>query len=232
VSAAQIAEVVAILAVIIAIAAGVGLALVFARLRQYVRNQHVVLGSRGTVDIVEHVTSLDSKLNNVRNALEDLVLAARDHEVRIDSTLSRVGVVRFDAYQDLGGRQSTAVGFLNAKDDGVVITTVVSRDFARMYVKLIKEGAPDIPLAPEEIEALEQARGSAPFTIRPRVDTTGEMPAPAAAEEELEPGAPFADGLPGRRRRLPSQCRRIFTAERLRPAWLGSGRSPGRSAGL
>ena len=47
-------------------------------------------------------------------ALEDLTLAARDHDVRIDGTLSRVGIVRFDAYHDLGGRQSTAVAFLNA----------------------------------------------------------------------------------------------------------------------
>jgi len=82
------------------------------------------------VDIVEHVAGLDEKLTNVRVALEDLALAARDHDVRIDSTLSRVGIVRFDAYYDLGGRQSTAVAFLNSLGDGVVITTVVSRDFA------------------------------------------------------------------------------------------------------
>ena len=83
-----------------------------------------------------------------------------------------MGIVRFDAYHDLGGRQSTAVAFLNALEDGVIITTVVSRDFARMYVKLVKEGTGDIPLAPEEVEALNQARarGNAPFTIRPRVE--------------------------------------------------------------
>ena len=102
---------------------------------------------------------MDDKLANMRVALEDLTLVARDHDVRIDGTLARIGVVRFDAYQDLGGRQSAAVAFLNSQGNGVVITTVVSRDFARMYVKLLKDGAPDIPLAPEEIEAVEQARG-------------------------------------------------------------------------
>jgi len=133
-------------------------------------------------------------------ALEDLTLAARDHDVRIDNSLSRVGIVRFDAYQDLGGRQSTAVAFLNTLGDGVVITTVVSRDFARMYVKLLKDGAPDIPLAPEEIEAVEQAKGSGPFTIRPRIEgASDERPGGEASVDGPAPDAMLSVGLPGRR---------------------------------
>ena len=169
-SALQIFEIVAVIAIVVAVVVGIGLALVYRRLQRYQRNQHVIMGSRGTVDIVEHVAAVDDKMANLRLAVEDLTLAARDHDVRIDTTLSRVGIVRFDAYQDLGGRQSTAVAFLNSIGDGVVITTVVSRDFARMYVKLLKDGAADIPLAPEETEAVEQARGSGPFTIRPRIE--------------------------------------------------------------
>lgn len=199
-SAVQAFQIVAIVAIAVAAAAGAGLALVYRKLQRYQRNQHVIMGSRGTVDIVEHVSSVDEKLTNVRLALEDLTVAARDHDVRIDNSLSRVGIVRFDAYQDLGGRQSTAVAFLNGLGDGVVITTVVSRDFARMYVKLLKEGVSDIPLAPEESEALEQARGSGPFTIRPRVE--GDLGNGAGTETEMDAvpaDIPVSVGLPGRR---------------------------------
>lgn len=196
----QLFEIIAVAAIVLAVAAGIGLALVYKRLQRYIRNQHVILGSRGTVDIVEHVASVDEKLTNVRVALEDLTLAARDHDVRIDNTLSRVGIVRFDAYYDLGGRQSTAVAFLNSLADGVVITSVVSRDFARIYVKLIRDGEPDIPLAPEEKEAVDQARGSTPFTIRPRVEgASSEAGGPRADEDLLAAGAPIATGLPGLR---------------------------------
>ena len=196
----QIAETVAIVAVVLAVAAGVGLILTYRRLLRYQRSQHVIMGSRGTVDIVEHVVSLDEKLGNLRLAVEDLTLLARDHDVRIDGTLSRVGIVRFDAYHDLGGRQSTAVAFLNSLNDGVVITTVVSRDFARMYVKLVRDGVADIPLAPEESEAVDQARGSSPFTIRPRVE--GALAEDEGAERDKDSfgsGAPMAAGLPGLR---------------------------------
>jgi hypothetical protein len=201
-SAVQAFQIVAIVAIAIAAAAGAGLALVYRKLQRYQRNQYVIMGSRGTVDIVEHVAAVDEKLTNLHVALEDLTLAARDHDVRIDDTLSRVGIVRFDAYQDLGGRQSTAVAFLNSLGDGVVITTVVSRDFARMYVKLLKDGASDIPLAPEESEAVAQARGSGPFTIRPRIE--GNLGGGTGIESEADgllADGPISVGLPGRRPR-------------------------------
>ena len=191
-------EVLAVLALAAAIGAGVGLYLVFRRLQRFHRNQHIIMGSRGNVDIVEHVASMDDKLANMRVALEDLTLVARDHDVRIDGTLARIGVVRFDAYHDLGGRQSAAVAFLNSLGNGVVITTVVSRDFARMYVKLLKDGAPDIPLAPEEAEAVEQARGAGPFTIRPRVGTSDNDPL-TAPEIDADTASLLSAGLPGRR---------------------------------
>jgi hypothetical protein len=190
-------EVLAVLALAVAMAACVGLYLVFRRLQRYHRNQYVIMGSRGDVDIVQHVAAIDDKVANMRVALEDLMLVARDHDVRIDGALSRIGVVRFDAYQDLGGRQSAAVAFLNSPGNGVVITTVVSRDFARMYVKLLKDGVADIPLAPEETEAVEQARGTAPFTIKPRVEASANgQPIP---EVDAETAAMLSGGLPGRR---------------------------------
>lgn len=213
-SATQVFEIVAVIAIVVAVAAGAGLALVYRRLQRYQRNQHVIMGSRGTVDIIEHVSAMDDKLANLRLALEDLTLAARDHDVRIDTCLSRVGIVRFDAYQDLGGRQSTAVAFLNSLADGVVVTTVVSRDFARMYVKLLKEGAADIPLAPEEAEAVEQAKGSGPFTIRPRVN--GGLLDRTSAEGEIQfiaPNEPVSLGLPGRR---PQNDREVARENRRR----------------
>jgi hypothetical protein len=191
-------EVLAVLALAVGIGAGVGLYLVFRQLQRFHRNQHIILGSRGTVDIVEHVASMDDKLANMRVALEDLTLVARDHDVRIDGTLARVGVVRFDAYQDLGGRQSAAVAFLNSQGNGVVITAVVSRDFSRMYVKLLKDGTPDIPLAPEETEAVEQARGAGPFTIKPRVGAV-DVHSIKIPEMDAETADLLSAGLPGRR---------------------------------
>jgi hypothetical protein len=190
-------ELFAVLAIGLSTLAIMGLAVVGMMLRSYRRNQRVIVGSRGTVDIAAHMATVDDRLTNVRLAIEDLTLTAHDHGVRIDGTLSHVGIVRFDAYHDLGGRQSTAVAFMNSRNDGVVITTVVSREFARMYVKMVRDGVGDIPLAPEENEAVQQATRATPFVAKP----AGES---APGEEALEEGAgslgegePMVVGLSG-----------------------------------
>ncbi|MHB0980057.1 MAG: DUF4446 family protein [Thermoleophilia bacterium] len=142
------------------------------RLSALQKAQKVVLGSKGEVDVVKFVGSLEEKLVNLRTMVEDLAVAGKDYEVRIDNCLSHMGAVRFDAFHDLGGRQSTSVAFLTATEDGVVITSAVSREFARVYVKLLRDGRSDVPLAPEEMEAVDlaRARGNAPFTVRPRME--------------------------------------------------------------
>jgi hypothetical protein len=180
-------------------AALIFLVVVNSRLKRLQRQQRVILGNRGETDLIGHIADLDEKVDHLRLALEDLAVSAKDHEVRIDGCLARIGMVRFDAYEDLGGRQSTSVAFLDSRETGVVVTTVVSREFARMYVKMVKDGRPDVPLAPEETEALDQARarGAAPFTVRPRLEQilqergvttaepeTGDEDQPDADEEE------------------------------------------------
>jgi hypothetical protein len=188
--------IIALAAVALAVLGLVLLLVVNRRLRALLRAQKVVLGSKGEVDIVRYVGSLEEKFGNLRVMVEDLAVAGKDYEVRIDNCLSHMGAVRFDAFHDLGGRQSTSVAFLNATEDGVVITSAVSREFARIYVKIIKDGKPDIPLAPEEMEAVDlaRARGNAPFTVRPRAereDEEAETP-PEAIEEALAIESPAA----------------------------------------
>lgn len=187
--------IIALVAVGLALLALVVMYVLSRRLRRLHKAQKVVLGSRGDVDVVAYVASLEEKMANLRRAVEDLNVEADDHEVRIDGCLSRVGLVRFDAYHDLGGRQSSSVAFMDAGDSGIVLTTVVSRDFSRMYVKTIKDGQTDIALAPEETEAVDLARAEAPFTIRPRPDaakkdgTEGARPDAPPDFEETEAAA-------------------------------------------
>ena len=193
----QTSDIFAVIAIGLSLIAITGFAVVGVMLRSYRRNQRIIMGSRGTVDVAEHMAIVDDKLTNIRLAVEDLTLTARDHGVRIDGTLSHVGIVRFDAYRDLGGRQSTAVAFLNSRSDGVVITTVVSREFARMYVKLVRDGVGDIPLAPEENEAVQQARRATPFVIRPTSEEDRSEESVATDVETMMESSPMVASLPG-----------------------------------
>ncbi|HHY38945.1 MAG TPA: DUF4446 family protein [Clostridia bacterium] len=75
----------------------------------------------------------------------------------LDSCIRRVGLVRFRAFDDVGCDLSFSIALLDAKSNGVVITSLYGRQESRVYAKPIKEGKSNYPLSPEEIEALRQA---------------------------------------------------------------------------
>lgn len=79
------------------------------------------------------------------------------HPPRTGTTISRIGLVRFDAFDDTGGAQSFALALLDGSADGIVLTSLHSRQATRLYVKAIRRGAGDAPLSDEELRALEEA---------------------------------------------------------------------------
>jgi hypothetical protein len=76
---------------------------------------------------------------------------------RADATLSRTAIVRYDAYESAGGRQSASVALLDANRSGVVLSAIQGRDYARVYVKELDQGKAAIALSPEEQEAVDRA---------------------------------------------------------------------------
>lgn len=73
------------------------------------------------------------------------------------SVISRIGVVRFDAFEDTGGAQSFALALMDDDGDGIVLTSLHSRPTTRIYLKTIRRGVADSPLSSEEGRALHKA---------------------------------------------------------------------------
>ena len=71
--------------------------------------------------------------------------------------VSRVAVVRYDAYENTGGHQSASVALLDASRTGIVLTAIQGRDYARIYVKELEDGRAPVALSPEEQEAVDRA---------------------------------------------------------------------------
>jgi hypothetical protein len=72
--------------------------------------------------------------------------------------LRRMGVVRYDAFGDMGGRISWSVALLDDNGDGVVLTSIHGRSDARTYAKDIAAWAGSSQLSPEEEDAVQQAK--------------------------------------------------------------------------
>jgi hypothetical protein len=65
--------------------------------------------------------------------------------------------VRYDAYGEMSGHQSTSIALLDARRSGVVLSSILHRDQARLYAKRVDAGRGEIELSPEEQEAVRLA---------------------------------------------------------------------------
>lgn len=90
-------------------------------------------------------------------------LATRTKSVEAQNRLAvqSAGLVRFNPFrEDTGGNLSFALALLDADDNGIVLTSLHSRQTTRVYIKAITAGQPDQALSDEETQALRQARNA------------------------------------------------------------------------
>jgi hypothetical protein len=155
--------VIAIAAGAVALVAFVLVLVLLRRLRRLRGAQRAVLGESGQRDLVSHAQSLQAKFEELRHLVEgrfsQLDDRLGDNERRLGRTISRTAVVRYDAYGEMTGRQSSSMALLDDSGTGVVLSSILHREQARMYVKGIREGQSEYELSPEESEAIEAALG-------------------------------------------------------------------------
>jgi uncharacterized protein DUF4446 len=154
-------EVIAVAGIAIAGVAVVVAVLAFLQLSGLRRAQEVLLGGNAKADVVDFAVSLQGRIEDLNGAVDDIAAALARVDRRIDDSLSRVALVRYDAYEDTGGHQSASVALLDSGRTGIVITAIQGRDYARIYVKQLERGRASIALSPEEQQAVERAMAEA-----------------------------------------------------------------------
>jgi hypothetical protein len=151
-AAAGIAIGAGVLAIVALVLAGVA----WSRLRAIREGQQTLLG-RGSADLVDFAVSLQGRLDETHRKLDELGGGLAELGRRVDGVISRVAVVRYDAYENTGGHQSASVALLDASRTGIILTAIQGRDYARIYVKEMEEGRSPVALSPEEQEAVDRA---------------------------------------------------------------------------
>ena len=147
---------IAIGAVIVAVVALVLAVVAWRTLGRVRRAQSVVIGS-GRDDLVDFAVTLQTRIDDLHRAVDEVAAGIARVDRRVDGALSRTALVRFDAFDDLGGQQSASVALLDASRTGVVVTAIQGRDHARIYVKELERGRAPVALSPEEQQAVERA---------------------------------------------------------------------------
>ena len=155
----DVASWIAIGAAAVAVVALVLLLLCWTALRRVRAAQNVLLGG-GTGDLVDFAVSLQARVDELNRSVDELGAKVERVDGRVDGTVSRTAIVRYDAYENSGGHQSASVALLDASRTGVVLSAIQGRDYARIYVKEVDRGRASIALSPEEQEAVDRAMSS------------------------------------------------------------------------
>jgi hypothetical protein len=125
------------------------------------RRQYAILRGHGSdrdiiaalADTVREVDGIDARVNEVERSQVSLAAIGRQ-------ALQRFALVRYDAFEDMGGRLSFSAALLDAQGDGLIITSINGRSETRTYAKPVRNLSSKHNLSEEEREAIAIAFGS------------------------------------------------------------------------
>ena len=150
----------ALAAAAVAVVALLGCAGLLISLRRLRASQRVVLGPEQR-DVVAHAAALQQAFEELREYVGevaerlDLRLAAAELELR--GAIAHRSLVRYDAYNELSGKQSMSIALLDGTHSGIGLSCIPHRDQARVYAKQIRGGHSELELSPEEADAVRRA---------------------------------------------------------------------------
>ena len=121
-----------------------------------------IMRGRGAKDLEEVIVNLGRETNRIREKVIEIIGALQDLDARLKKSIRRVETVRFNPFRNEGGNQSFATAFLDDTGDGVVISSLYSRDKVSTYAKPVKRLRSEYELTREEREAINKAAKNRP----------------------------------------------------------------------
>jgi hypothetical protein len=97
------------------------------------------------------------RIERLEQAVRALNATDKRQQTLIDGSVRHVALLRFDAFEDVGGRLSFSCAMLDDYGSGVVVTSINGRQETRVYAKPVIAGASTYNLSTEEAEAIRQA---------------------------------------------------------------------------
>ena len=122
-------------------------------------NQRAVLGESGQRDLIGYVGDLERHVEALEGRVTQIDSAAAATGRRLEGAITHSAVVRYDAYGEMSGKQSSSVALLDDHRNGVVLSSILHREQARLYAKGVSSGRAEIELSPEEQAAVDTALG-------------------------------------------------------------------------
>ena len=99
------------------------------------------------------------QIQRLERAIRALHSTDKKHQTQIEGSVRNVALLRYDAFEDVGGRLSFSCALLDDAGNGVVLTSINGRQETRVYAKPVQRGISSYNLSTEEEEAIRRALG-------------------------------------------------------------------------
>jgi len=108
-------------------------------------------------DLEDTIVSLEEEIIKLKKAKENAETEIKEINSKLKKSIRGLETIRFNPFPDQGSNQSFAIGMLNEEGDGVVLSSLYSRDRMSVFAKPIKNGKSDYELTEEENNAIKKA---------------------------------------------------------------------------
>ena len=112
----------------------------------------------GNRSIEEVMNNYMKMVNNVNEDNKIIKANALNIERQLNMCVQNIGLVRYDAFDDVGSELSFAIAMLDNEDNGFVINSIYGRTSSNVYAKTIENGTSKVTLSDEEIKAVNKAK--------------------------------------------------------------------------
>jgi len=109
-------------------------------------------------DLEDTIINLENNITDLKKAKEDIQKDIITINTKLKKSIRGLETIRFNPFPDQGSNQSFAIGMLNEEGDGVVFSSLYSRERMSIFAKPVKNNKSEYELSAEEKEALQKAR--------------------------------------------------------------------------
>ena len=131
----------------------------FSRLNKLQKKYMKFMKGKDAKSLEQDIEGLYDDNDYIKQEAEKNRKDIREIQKRMEYCYQKLGVVKYDAFSQMGGQLSFCLALLNEKDDGFILNSVQSSEGCYTYTKEVKKGECAITLGEEEKKALDQAMG-------------------------------------------------------------------------
>jgi len=125
--------------------------------RQTKARQKLLAAIKDDRDVADVIAKALDDIDSLRAGCDELVAVDREHRALLGEAVRHVGIVRYDAFPEVGGRLSFSAAFLNEAGDGVIISAITGRSDSRVYAKPVSGRKSTLTLSEDEEKAISEA---------------------------------------------------------------------------